>query len=160
MRKLIALSLILALIASPVAAKGKKKKKGPAPYKSENVNVIVPHPIFYTTTGEVLNITGQEFMNQCAVPASNGLDGYVFEVPEDYRKITSSVKAIGTPGGPASYDLDMILFDESCEITFAFQAVGTDETGLASPGTAWVLVYNYLGDPNLALHLEMTPASI
>jgi hypothetical protein len=55
------------------------------------------------------------------------------------------------------YDLDMFFYDADCAITFASQAVGTDETGYMPAGTAWILVHNYQGDPNTSLHIEIKP---
>lgn len=154
-RKLVVALLVVGLVASPAMAGKKKKSKKPKPYKSEEVTIAVAHPVFYGSSGTILGVTAQEFMNNCGIPASNGLDAYVFEVPEDYRKVTASVRAIGTPGGPAGYDLDMFTFDEDCQVQFAFQAANTDESGSMAPGTAYILVYNYLGDPNMSVHIEL-----
>lgn len=149
-KKLLILGLVLALAAAfagPAAAG--KKKKGPKPYKSETITVAVGHPVFNGASGSVMAVTAQEFIHRCAIPSTNGLDAAVYEVPEDYRKITSAIEATGTgvtdPASPA--DIDIYLFDESCGIIGAFNAAGTSENGVIAPGTAFVVLHNYIGGP-------------
>ena len=137
------------------AAFAGKKKKAPKPYKSEAVTIAVAHPIFHGQTGEVNGITANEFEQNCAVPTTQGLDAHVFEVPAEYQKLQAGVKAIGAPGGAAGYDLDLVFYDANCAVTFTSLAEGTDETGFMPAGTAWILMYNYLGDPNTSAHIEI-----
>lgn len=145
---LLVLGLSVALLGPASAAK-KKKKKGPKPYKSEEVTMEVGHPIFYSSSGDVMSVTAQEFRRSCSIPSSNGFDGYVFEVPAEFQKIAATVEATGTsvtdPASPA--DMDMYFFDESCEITGAANAAGTDEFGGLLPGTAFIFLHNYVGGP-------------
>ncbi len=155
MRRLVVLVLCLALVAAPAAAKG-KKKKGPKPWSSPEVAILVPHPVFYNTTGEVLGITMQEFLNTCAMPATNGLDGYVFEVPAEYKGYEAAVRTVSGASAAAS-DLDIWVFDDACELQRGYQVAGTDEAGFLLKDTAWMVVTNYLGDPNQLFHLELSP---
>ena len=152
-RRAIDLGLTLALALSPQAARAGKKM--PKPYKSEEVSIAVAHPIFYGSTQSVNTLTAKEFEARCAIPTSNGLDAYVFEVPAAYQKVVANVEAIGTATGPAGYDLDMFIYDKSCKVTNAFQAEGTDEAGMIPKGSAYVLVHNYLGDPGTKLHITL-----
>lgn len=160
-KKLLVFGLILALTAALVgpaaAGKKKKKKKGPKPYVSDTVTVDIGHPAFFATAGTPVLITAQDFLRSCSVPSTNGLDAYVFEVPEDYQKIPALVKAIGDSAPAVEYDLDMFLYDAECTNTGAFQAVGTDEVGVMNAGTAFVMVHNYTGDP-VDLHIELSPS--
>ena len=155
-KKLTILGLILALglVAQPALA---GKKKGPAPFKSEEFTLAIPHPVFYGNSGSVNTITAKEFENTCSVPASNGLDGYVLEVPKAYQGIQASVAAIGAAGGAAGYDLDIYMYDANCAVTLASNAAGTDENGVMPKGTAWIFVHNYLGDPATSAHVELKP---
>ena len=154
MRKILVGLLVLSLVAAaPGAWAGKRKK--PKPYTSETVTLAVPHPVAYSSTGSVNGITAKEFENTCAVPSTNGLDAYVFEVPAAFKKYDAQIDAIGEPASPAPYDLDIYLFDESCKPTFAFNAEGTDESGIVPKGTAWILIHNYLGEPGLSAHIEL-----
>lgn len=149
-KKLLILGLVLALaaaLAGPVAA----KKKGPKPYKSEEVSIEVGHPFFFGTSGTLLGLTPQEFINSCAIPSSNGFDAYVFEVPKDYQKTTAAITATGVAdGSPVEADMDIYLYDSTCTNVGAFNAAGTDESGVMSPGTAFVVVHNYTGGPTTA----------
>jgi len=154
-KKTLLIVLALFVAAAPYAVAGKKKK--PKPWKSEEVTIAVAHPVFYGNSGEVNNVTAQEFENTCAEPASQGLDAWVFEVPAPYQKLDAAVDAIGKSSGAAGYDLDMFFYDAECAILMASQAEGTDEAGYLPKGTTWVLVHNYLGDPNTSLHIEIKP---
>lgn len=159
-----ALAVALALTATivgPAAAAKKKKSKGPKPYVSEEVTIQVGHSAMYGNSGTVLGITAQEFINTCAIPGSNGLDAYVFEVPVDYQKIDTSVSAIGT-GGALPYDLDMFFFDEGCQVTGVSQTTSVDEIGLAPAGSAYILVHNFGegtagGGDSVTAHIELKP---
>ena len=152
-KKTIVLGVVLALaLVGPAAHAGKPKAK---PYKSEDVSVAVAHPIFFGNTGSINSITAKEFENTCAVPSSNGLDGYVFEVPKQFSKIDAQIDAKGAGPGTAGYDLDIYLYDSTCKPTLAFNSEGTDETGFIPKGTPWVFVHNYLGDPNTTFHIEI-----
>ena len=144
MKKTLALLLTLALaasIAGPAAAV-KKKAKGPKPYKSEEVTIQFGHTLLYQTAAEMVGVTPQEFVKSCAIPNSNGLDAYVWEVPAAYKNVDATITAFGA-GGSVPYDLDIFLFDESCAITLASQSESADETTIMSKGTAYILIYNF-----------------
>jgi extracellular elastinolytic metalloproteinase len=155
-KKLVVLGmvLLLAMTASQVAFAGKKKK--PKPWKSEEVSLGIAHTALYGSSGEVNLVTAMEFEQACALPASQGLDAWVFEVPAEYQKITASAKAIGVAGGAVGYDLDMFFYDADCTVTLASQATGTDESGLLPAGTSWIVLHNYQGDPNTMAHIELS----
>lgn len=157
MKKTVAFGLIMLLALTSQSALAGKKKKGPKPYKSEEVTIAIAHPIFHGQTGEVNNVTGNEFEQTCATPVSQGLDAHVFEVPAEYQKIQAGVKAIGVPGGPAGYDLDLIFYDANCAEIGTSLAAGTDESGYMPAGSSWILMYNYLGDPATKGHIELAP---
>jgi hypothetical protein len=151
-KRLVILGLVAAvgLVAQPAVA----GKKGPKPWKSEEVTLGVPHPLFFGQSGSVNAITAKEFENSCAIPSSNGVDGFVFEVPKEYQGIQASVSGIGAGG---AYDIDMFMYDANCTVTIASQATGSDEVGLLPKGTAFVFIHNYEGDPNVSAHLELKP---
>lgn len=157
MRRLVVLVLCLALVAAPVSAKG-KKKKGPKPWSSPEVAVLVPHPVLYNTTGELLGVTMQEFLNSCAIPTTNSLDAYVFEMPAEYKGYEAGVKTVSNLGGAGvPPDLDIWIFDDACELQVGFQSAGVDESGTVFKDTAWIVVTNYLGHANQMFHIELTP---
>ena len=150
-KKLLILGLVRALataLGSPAAA-GKKKKKGPKPYKSESISVAVGHPVFNGDSGTVVGVTPQEFILTCSIPNSNGFDAAVYEVPAAYQKIQSAIEATGTgvtdPAQPA--DIDIYLFDKDCVSMGQFNAEGTSESGVLAPNTAFVVLHNYTGGP-------------
>lgn len=150
---IVGLVLAVGLVAHPAVA-GKKK---PKPYKSEEVTIAVAHPIFYGQSGSVNSVTAKEFENTCAIPASNGLDGYIFEVPKEYQRIQALTSAIGSSAGAAGFDLDLYYYDAGCINTLASNTAGTDENGVMPKGTAFIFMHNYLGDPAVTAHLELKP---
>ena len=147
MKKLIAVTVALAIMVAPSAALAGKKKKGPKPFVSETVSIAAGHPVFNGNSGTVVSLTAQEFINTCAIPSSNGFDAYVFEVPAEYQKIEAQLEATGAPGLPYAYDIDVYTFDSSCAPTSAQNTAGTDQSGYLFKGTAFVLVHNYEPGP-------------
>lgn len=143
---LVLAALVVSLQGPAAAQKKKKKAKGPKPYVSETVTIAVAHPVFYGTTGAPRAVTAAEFEATCALPSSNGLDAYVFEVPAAYQKIDSTITTVSS-GGPAGYDIDMYLYGEDCTVSLAYNSESIDETGVMPKGTHFVLLHNYLGGP-------------
>lgn len=156
-KRTIILVLVVALVAALAgpASAGKKKKKGPKPYSSEVVSLQSAHPVFFGTSGTVVGVTAQEFIRGCAIPSSNGFDAYVWEVPEAYQAIDSTVSAIGSD--PAiDYDLDIYVFDADCNVTGAFNSTSIDEVGILTKGTSYILVHNYLTGP-VDVQIKLAP---
>jgi hypothetical protein len=144
---------LVATLAGPAAAK--KKKKQPKPYTSEVVSIQLAHPVFNGQSETVVGVTAQEFIQSCAIPGSNGLDAYVWEVPAEYQKIESTIVATGSD--PAiDYDLDIYLFDAECNLTAPFNTESADEYGALLKDTAFILVHNYLTGP-VSVQIELTP---
>ncbi|MDQ3951513.1 MAG: hypothetical protein M3279_00920 [Actinomycetota bacterium] len=152
---LVAASLVAAPLGTGALAKA-KKKKGPKPYVSSEITIQTGHPAFHSASGTLLTVTAQEFIRRCAVPASNGADAAVYEVPEEYKGLQAMIKAVGADAAGA-YDLDIYLFDKSCTEVAFYNAVGTDELGFTTKDTAFVLLHNYEPGPVTA-HFELSPA--
>ncbi|HEX2195888.1 MAG TPA: hypothetical protein VHJ76_03090, partial [Actinomycetota bacterium] len=150
---LVAASLVAAPLGTGALAKA-KKKKGPKPYVSEEITIQTGHPAFHSASGTLLTVTAQEFIRTCAVPASNGADAAVYAIPEEYEGIEATIKAIGTGASVQPHDLDIYLFDESCTEVAFYNAVGTDELGITTKDTAFVLLHNYSPGPVTA-HFEL-----
>ncbi|MGH2695158.1 MAG: hypothetical protein ACRDJJ_10150 [Actinomycetota bacterium] len=151
LKRAVVIGLVLALSLPGYSAWAGKKK--PKPYKSEEVTLLLPHPVVYNSTGSVNSITAKEFEARCETPTTNGLDAYVFKVPKPYQKIEAVVEAKGS--ATVQYDLDIYLYDKKCTNTLAFNSESADEVGTIPKGTAWVLIHNYLGDPGTTAHIEL-----
>lgn len=151
---LVAASLVAAPAGAGALAKA-KKKKGPKPYVSSEIAIRTGHHAAHSQSGTLVTVTAQEFIRTCAIPGTNGVDAAVFEVPADYKGLEASVKAIGT-GAPAPYDLDLYLFDESCNEVVFYNPTGTDEAGILTEDTAYVLVHNFEPGP-VSAHIELRP---
>ena len=169
MRRILALLMIIAVAASAAgpASAAKKKPTGPKPYKSEEVTLQYGHTVQYGNTQTVVGVTPQEFINTCALPSTNGLDAYVWEVPEAYKNIDAAITAFGS-GGTLGYDLDIFLFDEHCAITFASESTIPDESTVVPKGTAYILIHNFGwpsspyggGSDAVTAYFELKPHSI
>jgi extracellular elastinolytic metalloproteinase len=158
MKRSILILLILALLLPVGSAVAKKKgKKAPKPWTSEEGTIAVAHPVFYTTAGEIVSLTMQELQNGCTMPASQGFDAFIVEVPAEYQKIEATATAAGSSTGAGGYDLDVFFFDSNCEVFAASQNSGTDEVAFMPAGTSWIGVGNYLADPNVSVQVELKP---
>lgn len=157
LRKTLVALVAASLVAAPAGAGAlaAKKKKGPKPYVSSEIAIQTGHPAAHSQSGTLVTVTAQEFINTCSIPATNGVDAAVYEVPADYKGLQATVKAIGT-GAAANYDLDLYLFDESCAEVAFYNPTGTDELGILTADTAFVLVHDYEPGP-VTVHIELTP---
>lgn len=152
-RKLVLLAFaVLLVLPATHAVAGKKKLK---PWKSETATIAVAHHFLTGTSGEMVNVTIQEFINRCAVPATQGFDAAIFEVPAEYQKVAASASAVGSSSGLEGYDLDMYFYDASCTMVSASEAAGADELAYMPKGTTWIAVLNWSGDPNVSVHIEL-----
>lgn len=161
LRSVIVTALVIALAASSLApaAAGKKKSKGPKPYKSPEGTIAVAHTMLYSSTGEPQSVTAKEFQNRCAVPASNGFDAYVYEVPKEYQTIQANIAARGTSN--VGHDLYAFFYDDKCVLKSAVSAQAAvaekiDAEGIMPAGTFWVVLASFAGDP-VKVFYELKP---
>lgn len=131
--------LLGAAMVLPADAAKKKRKKKPVTYSTEG-SFAVANP----ATLENAGVTQNELMNTCAIPVSQGLDGYVIKLPAKVRKVSSEVTA---SGGDATgiYDLDMYFYNADCAPTGAASTAGSDEVGAMPAGTKYVVVAAFWG---------------
>ena len=134
-------ALVIAVVGtmvSPVEAGPKKRSK---PLKFETAGTLTTaNPLTLRRIG----VTRSEFMESCAIPKTQGLDGYVIELPPDFKTISSEVNLTGVDvtGQP---DLDMYYFDGSCE-EVGYTATGSfSESGVMPKGVEYVLVTAFFG---------------
>ena len=158
MRKHLAIAVVVVLVAALAGTALAGKKRKPNSYKSEDVEISVGHTATLEPPEVILSVTAQEFIRTCALPSSNGLDAYVFEVPAPYRRIGALITAHGQGGSPYAPDPDIFLFTESCQLTEYFIEVGPDEIGAMRKGTAFILINNgsIIGGP-MSAWFELAP---
>lgn len=147
---LLVVALAFSLVAAPGAVAGKKKKKGPKPYKSEEHGLAIAHTMLISSTGERNNVTLREFENRCDIPATNGLDAVVYEVPKDYQKIQSSVTV--SSDASFSYGLYLVMYDKDCQYQMYLSPStaipnNADSEGVMPAGIAYVGIANFAGEP-------------
>lgn len=153
MRRLIALALVLALLgamsAAPALAKKKKKAKPPITFEASGAFAI-GHPVSIFEA----SITGTELTNTCAIPLSQGTDGYVVELSEEISQVPATV---AVSGGDATglYDLDLYFFNADCAPVGMSSTAEPNEFGAFGAGTKYVLVSAFLG-ANITFDLVAT----
>ena len=163
MRRFFVLLVILGLVGTIVpvadAAGGGRSKR----YISEEITINWSHTTTHGTTGILLSVTAQEFLADCSLPSTNGVDAYVFETPRAYRKVESTIQAFGK-GSLTGHDLDIYLFDRACEVVVSYTSLNPDEIGEMPKGTAFILLHNFGFNPGggggpVQAHFEITPPS-
>lgn len=142
MRRAIVVALIACLTAGAFAAPavaGKKKKK-PAKFSVEGAFDIGNPADYMLNAGLVRN----ELELTCAIPTSQGTDGFVFELPAALQKVHSDASLTGqdATGGP---DMDMYFYDEACASTGEVATPELDEYGIVPAGTKYVVVSAWMG---------------
>lgn len=145
---LVAASLALTVVSAPPALAGKKKKP-PAPVTrtvtfEESGSMTAPGPsgavLFGVTEGEFVQV------NTCAsLPASQGFDGWVVELPEEFRLGTGTVTITGADASGA-HDMDAYFYDGGCTLMGEVSLTeGADPAGAIPPGATWVVVDLFSG---------------
>ncbi|HEX2295882.1 MAG TPA: hypothetical protein VHN37_11290 [Actinomycetota bacterium] len=132
--------LVGGAVAPAGAAKKKKPKKPPVTFE-ESGALAIGHP---ADVEAETNVTRTAFLQSCAIPETQGTDGYVIALPPEITAVNSNVTIAG---GDATgfHDLDLYFFDEACASTGALSTDSVDEFGLMPAGTSYVLVTAYLG---------------
>lgn len=133
-------AMLVGSLLGPADAK-KAKTKRPVTFEASG-SIVLSQPLDLMDVG----ITRTEFQSACSVPSvTQGVDGYVIELPPEVTAVSTRVSAAGTsPTGVGL--LDLFFFDESCaargDILGSF-----DGDPIMPAGTKFVLVTNWLGDP-------------
>lgn len=139
MRRTILVALILGLLAGalsmPAEAGRRKRLK---PYVTTG-SIAVGHPANYEAG---VGVTRAEFLESCAVPQSQGIDGYVVEIPKTHMKKPATASAVGS-SETGAYDLDLFFYSASCGELGQAADIGTDQTGLMPARTKYVLVNSW-----------------
>ena len=130
--------MVVGTFVVPVEAEAKKRTK-PQSFKAEGT-LLTANPMTLRRIG----VTRNEFVESCAIPRTQGVDGYVIELPEAFKTITSQayVTGIDVIGQP---DLDMYYFNDACEEIAYTATADFSEYGMVPPGTTYVLVTEFLG---------------
>ena len=156
---LVAMTLVLGVLAGPSALAGKKKKKKKAPVTreitfEESGSMIVPGP----TGAALFGLTEAEFtqVHTCAqMPASQGVDGWVIEVPEEFRLGTATVEVVGADASGA-HDFDLYFYDAGCSLMAdVWLQDGADPTGAIPGGASWMVIEMIVGG-NATFDLKAT----
>ena len=145
MRKLLAVVLMGALVAGVAASPSfAAKKKKPKPIVVEETGTIAAA----NPAGQVLfGVTEGEFVqvNACAsMPASQGFDGYVVELPEAFGYKGGNVELVVT--SPAPHDYAIYFYDFGCGLMNDYTLnAGDDESGFIPMGARWIVIDQLVG---------------
>ncbi|MBY6037959.1 M36 family metallopeptidase [Fictibacillus nanhaiensis] len=117
------------------------------PFSSEGV-ILAGNPA--TGIGSLADIdatgsvTQNEFVStQNPEPASQGADGYVVSLPEQYRDGLHNITVAGPEGG--THDLDVFFYDSSFNLLGSIATAGANESGVVPAGTSYIYVGLYTG---------------
>lgn len=102
-------------------------------------------------------VTEGEFRvaNACAsMPASQGFDGWVVEIPEDFRLGTGTLEVIGSDT-TGQMDLDLYFVDASCTLMEPYMQDGANPSGAILPGATWAVIDLFVG-ANASFDLKAT----
>lgn len=141
MRRTITAAVVIGLLAGALAmpADAKKKKKPRLkPYVTSG-SIAIGHPANFEAD---LGITRAEFTETCGIPASQGIDGYVVEIPAPYMKKSAAVLAAGS-STTGAYDLDLFFYNDACSEVGRAADIGSDQAGTMPAGTKYVLVNSW-----------------
>ena len=158
MRRALVIALVLSLLGGAMvgAADAKKKKKKAAPITFEaSGSFHIGNPTDFQAGA---GITRNEFLNTCAIPASQGVDGYVIELSEEISKVAALVTISGSDA-TGMHDLDGYFFSEDCSPLGEASTAAADEVGAFPPGTKYVLVSAFFG-MELVFDLEAVQATL
>ncbi|HVE75940.1 MAG TPA: hypothetical protein VND22_04130 [Actinomycetota bacterium] len=145
MRKAIAVAISAAILMGafigPVTAK-------PTTFEASGrfalPNTLAEGHFWVVAVDSSWGITGTEFRRTCTIPASQGLDGYVVELPDNLSTVPVDVN-LDVTAGTKFHKTYMIFFDKNCR-TVGWNGWNTDDDqGLMPLGTKYVLVTARLG---------------
>ena len=138
MRRTILVALILGLLAGALSMPADARKRKPKPFVTTG-SIAIGHPANFEAD---LGIVRGEFTQSCAVPQSQGTDGYVIEIPATYMKKAANVSTVGS-SATGGYDLDLFFYSASCDKLGQAADIGTDQIGVMPVGTKYVLVNSW-----------------
>lgn len=143
MRRTVLVALVVCLVGSAllVPAEAKKKPKRPPATFSESGSLAIGHP---GDLVDEVNVTRQAFVQTCAVPPSQGTDGYVIALPDEISAVNADVSIVGADA-TGFHDLDIFFFDEGCAPRGSISTDAVDEMGPMPAGTRYVLVTAFVG---------------
>ena len=149
MRKAIVLALGLTLLvgatAGPAAAHNRKKTVSPPVRFEASGSIAVADPVNAWILGPS-SLTAREFLAGCAIPRSQGFDGFVVELSDQISKVSANVILDWSQIAGGVYNLRMDFLDASCGRTGRADdgnvlGLGEDtEEGAFPAGTRYVLV--------------------
>ncbi len=88
-------------------------------------------------------VTGLDFESTCQMPpASQGVDGWVTEVPDSFG---DGAHKVSTTGSGALYDLDLYFYNADCELIGDAASGAADESGALPSGTKYMVTNNWVG---------------
>jgi hypothetical protein len=122
-----------------------------SPVKQVYVGGLVgdPGPTVFTATRTIVGsnraskavsgATEAEFASTCDRPRSQGVDGYVFRIPEDLGAGDASARVAGAPGA-LPHDLDFAFYSGDCTAISRSVADAIDEVADVPASTVFIVV--------------------
>ena len=133
--------------AAPQPAPPSSPPAGPAP-------PVIPAPAPYTAQGQILapdllgrlgiGLTNRGPVGGCGPSASQGLDAWVFQLPDDAPGAGAPVKVTGSDI-LGLHDLAVTFLSQSCQVVGQLDTPAADEAGVLPAGTRFVVVSDRSG---------------
>ena len=110
---------------------------------------------FNPASDRVTGVTETEFLAACDIPATQGVDGHVFALPERFANGDAFADVTGA-NAMGLYDLDAYFYSAACdELRPAAATASPDEAGIVPAGTGFVVVNAFVG-ADTTVRLEVT----
>jgi hypothetical protein len=136
----LSLSLLGGALMAPAEAKKKPKPRPPVTFEASGTIALGNPGDFFAE----VNVTRQAFLQSCAVPPSQGTDGYVITLPDEISAVAADVSITGTDAAGV-HDLDIFFFDDACSPVGSVNTDAVDEFGPMPAGARYVLVTAFFG---------------
>ena len=136
----LACSLLTGAVFAPAASAKKNRKPPPVTFETSGAFEL-------SNPGDAeadASVTKSEFLQTCALPASQGLDAFVVELSDEISKVTAQVTLSGSDAADI-YDLDMYYYGADCAPIGSASTAEPEEASVFPVGTRWIVVSAYFG---------------
>ncbi|MGH2730542.1 MAG: HD-GYP domain-containing protein [Actinomycetota bacterium] len=117
---------------------------------TEYGRITAANPMFPSRPG----VTQRDFLSECSVPNSLGVDGWVVALEPPWAGLMATVVVSGS-NSVETYDLDLQFYSLHCELLGTMDTARLGESGRMPANSYFVFVNASLGvDTGVRLHLE------
>jgi len=137
MRKAVVLVIAVTLLAGASVGAASAKETPPLKSFEASGSFLVGDPIEAWVIDGRTGVTARHFTASCAIPLSQGFDGFVVELPDEIAGVPFRGRV--TPSTYTPYGLSMTSYNAKCKLTGLYGDKATFATG-----TKYILVTGWL----------------